>query len=149
MDYEDKFEWSCDYDFMIYNPTIVLLEWSLRFNKRMMDLIEDDDFAQMLSDVLGHREFCTRGGEILLRVGSNGVRAIVAHLRNRGETYVCFLHGIAEYPLKVSADQVVAELEAIGWRQPTAEELTLLKAVEELSLRNGREALQLDREETK
>jgi len=124
----------------IYNPTVLLLEANLRSSERMMRLITDNDFAQQLADILASplREFCTRGGEILLRCGSDDARAVIAHLRNRGEDYLSFLHGVAPRPLKTAPALVLFELAAIGWREPTKAELAALRAVEELSLANGR-----------
>jgi hypothetical protein len=135
-------EWSHTEREFIYNPTVLLLEVNLGSSQRMMELMQDDDFAQQLADVLASslNEFCTRGGEILLRCSSDSARAVVAHLRGRGENYISFLNDIAPRPLKTEAGQVLAELDAIGWRQPTEAELAVLRAVEKLSDENGREA---------
>jgi len=123
----------------IHNPTVLLLEVNLGSSQRMMELMQDDDFAQQLADVLTSslNEFCTRGGEILLRCGSDSPREVIAHLRRRGENYISFLNGIAPRPLKTDAGLVLAELDAIGWRQPTEAELVVLRAVEKLSDENG------------
>ncbi|MDQ0250497.1 hypothetical protein J2W22_002561 [Sphingomonas kyeonggiensis] len=142
-------EWSHREDEFLYNPTVLLLEANLRASARMMDLMRDDDFAQQLADMLASSigNFCTLGGEILLRCSSDSARAVVAHLRGRGEDYLSFVHSIAPRPLRTEPAQVLAELEAIGWRRPSDEELAALKAVEALSERNSRIALQRDRAE--
>ncbi len=132
-----QYKWYCTTVEYIYNPTALLLETNLRSSPRILGLIKDDDFAQQLADVLASpmTELCTRGGEILLRCGSDTCRGLVAHLRGRGEDHHSLTHGIAPYPLKASSAHVLAELDAIGWRQPTKAELAVLKAVEAAALR--------------
>jgi len=125
-------EWyNPDPAFYISNPSFRLLECTLRSSDRIQKLIQYDQFAQGLADILASSvtELCTLDGCILLWISSDDCRGLVAHLRGRGETHHEFSAGIISYPAKYDSDNILAELELLGWRVPSKKELSALLAI--------------------
>ncbi len=129
-------DWSdSDPIFYLYHASFRLLELDLKLNDRMRSLMQDDHFAQFLSDVLTSSvgNLCTLDGTVLLDGVGDHLRGLVVDLRGKGETFHQFAGGIVDYPIKCDAKQIREELAAVGWRAPTGMELIKLSERNELS----------------
>lgn len=100
-------------------PSFLRFEGVIRRDERILRLMQDDAFAQQMSDLLASAvdDVVEESTGETLSGSSDDFRGLVAHYRQRGETYVDFLRGIVDYPMRKSvAREVAAELTRLGYR---------------------------------
>jgi hypothetical protein len=108
----------------LWNPSQRLFEMDMYLSTRFRSLLQDDQFAQGVTDVINSRQFCTLDGCLLLQITNDGIRALVAQLRGKGETYRDFIAGIV-HPCRYDVPMILQALEEIGWREAAEAEIEI------------------------